>query len=235
MPNRRLLALRRREREFESRRGRQTKRRADQGERSCGPHPSEGFIQCQAAQRPQEPQIRLISGPEPEPTRVGRHLRARTSADGCSGDTSASADDLAASIASATTSSRSGNRCLYWSSVITADLWPIICCTTFDIRTGCDRQRGGRVHLTIPWLHQHLVSSAGSHDRRPGRRGADQSESNPTGVGTVLRVIVDPRPCGPRAVSRAGWCQAFSRPPLRHVIRPRRLRPPSAAGRPAGT
>ena len=229
-----VRALRRREREFESRRGRHPKHRADQGNAHADRSRAKGSYGAWPHRGRKNPKSGSFQA-RTQPTRVGRHLRARTSADGCSGDTSASADDLAASIASATTSSRSGNRCLYWSSVITADLWPIICCTTFDIRTGCDRQRGGRVHLTIPWLHQHLVSSAGSHDRRPGRRGADQSESNPTGVGTVLRVIVDPRPCGPRAVSRAGWCQAFSRPPLRHVIRPRRLRPPSAAGRPAGT
>jgi len=52
--------------------------------------------------------------------------------------------------------------------------------------------------------------------------------------GEALRVIGDPRPCGPRAVSRAGGARRFT-PALGHLTRPRRPRPPSAAGRPAGT
>jgi hypothetical protein len=36
----------------------------------------------------------------------------------------------AASIASATTSERSGSKCPYWSGVMVADLWPSICCST---------------------------------------------------------------------------------------------------------
>lgn len=74
--------------------------------------------------------------------------------------------------------------------------------------------------------------------RRPGRCGAGQTECTQR-VGTVLRVIGDPRPCGPRAVSRAGGARrCHARPegmPSGHVIRPCRPRPPSAAGRPAGT
>jgi hypothetical protein len=53
-------------------------------------------------------------------------------------------------------------------------------------------------------------------------------------AGTALRMIGDSRPCDPHAVSRAGGPGVFT-PALGHVIRPRPPRPPSAAGRPAGT
>jgi hypothetical protein len=144
MPNHRPLALRRREREFESRRGRHPKHRADQRKRSQGHSRAEGSYGARPHRGRKIPKSGSFQD-RTQPTRVARHLRARTSADGCSGDTSASTDDLAASIASATTSSRSGNRCPYWSSVIVADLWPITLLHHLDIRTGCDRQRGGRV------------------------------------------------------------------------------------------
>jgi hypothetical protein len=62
---------------------------------------------------------------------------------------------------------------------------------------------------------------------------ATSSGSGPASTATALRVIGDPRPCGPRAVSRAGGARRFT-PALGHLIRPRRPRPSSAAGRPAG-
>jgi hypothetical protein len=45
------------------------------------------------------------------------------------------------------------------------------------------------------------------------RHRVHQFQADGRGALAVLRMIGDPRPCGPRAVSRAGGARRFSRPP----------------------
>ena len=72
----------------------------------------------------------------------------------------------AASRASATSSSWSGNRCPYRSSVIVADLCPSIVCTTFTF-AGRDSQRRGRVPKLVR-VHALDADAVGRRgERRP--------------------------------------------------------------------
>ena len=80
----------------------------------------------------------------------------------------------------------------------------------------------------------HRPAAESNQDGVERRHRVHQFQADGRGALAVLRMIGDPPPCGPRAVSRAG-CQAFFTPALGQVIRPRRPLPPSAARRPAGT